>query len=74
MQSGQAAGKQYKSSWDGLQQIIKNEGGVAGLYRGITPKLSQSVLTAAFLFLSKEKFYQATKRALAGRVPVPVSA
>lgn len=37
----------------------------SGLYRGITSKLLQSVLTAALLFASKERIYDFTKKALA---------
>ncbi|GAA5879393.1 hypothetical protein JCM16303_003187 [Sporobolomyces ruberrimus] len=60
----QAGSKSYTSTLDGLQKIIKDEG-VSGLYRGIAPKLTQSVATAAILFLAKEKIYAATKRAVA---------
>ncbi|KAG0151506.1 hypothetical protein CROQUDRAFT_650914 [Cronartium quercuum f. sp. fusiforme G11] len=63
MQSGQAEGRGYRNTWDGLSQIVKKDG-VKGLYRGIAPKLTQSVLTAAFLFLAKERIYIATKKAL----------
>lgn len=63
MQSGQAEGRGYRGTYDGLSQIVKKDG-VKGLYRGIAPKLTQSVLTAAFLFLAKERIYNATKKAL----------
>ncbi|KAH9455824.1 hypothetical protein MJO28_005861 [Puccinia striiformis f. sp. tritici] len=63
MQSGQAEGKEYRSTFDGLQKIVAKDG-IKGLYRGIAPKLTQSVLTAAFLFLAKERIYVATKKAL----------
>jgi len=63
MQAGQAEGKRYKSAWDGLQTIIKKEG-FEGLYRGVGPKLAQSMLTAALLFASKERIYTVTKKAL----------
>ncbi|KAI1965854.1 hypothetical protein LOZ58_000754 [Ophidiomyces ophidiicola] len=39
-----------------LKRIIKEEGW-AGLYKGIGPKVSQSVLTAAFLFAFKDVLY-----------------
>lgn len=42
-----------------LQQIVKDEGW-AGLYKGLVPKVSQSVLTAAFLFAFKDVLYDAT--------------
>ncbi|KAF7332162.1 MFS general substrate transporter [Mycena kentingensis (nom. inval.)] len=51
----------YKSSWDGLAKIVREEG-VAGLYKGIETKLVQSVLTAAFLFAGQQRIYQMTKR------------
>ncbi|KAL8281463.1 hypothetical protein RQP46_006147 [Phenoliferia psychrophenolica] len=63
MQAGAVEGRSYNSSLDGLQKILKNEG-VQGLYKGVGPKLTQSVATAAILFLAKEKIYQATVKAL----------
>lgn len=42
MQSGQAEGKKYKGTIDGLNQIVKREG-VKGLYRGIGPKLTRAL-------------------------------
>jgi len=68
MQSGHALGKDYKSSWDGLTTIVKQEG-VAGLYKGIESKLVQSVLTAAILFAGQKRIYELTKAALA-KTPV----
>lgn len=59
MQAGQAEGRSYTSAIDGLRKIVRKEG-VSGLYRGVGPKLTQSVATAAILFLAKEKIYQAT--------------
>jgi hypothetical protein len=47
------------------RRVIKDEG-IGGLYRGIGPKLTQSVLTAAILFMSKEKIYQVTKKVSPG--------
>lgn len=46
MQTGQKQGKKYKNVVDGIFAVIRDEGGVQGLYRGILPKLTQSVLTA----------------------------
>ncbi|KAM0748581.1 mitochondrial carrier [Meredithblackwellia eburnea MCA 4105] len=63
MQAGAAEGKSYTSSLDGLRKILKNEG-AQGLYKGVGPKLTQSVATAAILFLAKEKIYQATVKTL----------
>ncbi|GJN88130.1 hypothetical protein Rhopal_001086-T1 [Rhodotorula paludigena] len=65
MQAGNAAGRSYTSSLDGLRKIVAAEG-VQGLYKGIGPKLTQSVATAALLFLAKEKIYLATRQALVG--------
>ena len=48
----------------GLTKII-NEEGYAGLYKGVIPKLLQSVITAAFLFAFKDFFYAMTIRARA---------
>lgn len=39
-----------------LRKIVKDEG-YAGLYKGLVPKVSQSVLTAAFLFAFKDVLY-----------------
>ncbi|POY76174.1 hypothetical protein BMF94_0897 [Rhodotorula taiwanensis] len=63
MQAGNAEGKSYSSAFDGLRKIIAQEG-ARGLYKGIGPKLTQSVATAALLFLAKEKIYIATRKAL----------
>ncbi|ERT00130.1 solute carrier family 25 (peroxisomal adenine nucleotide transporter), member 17 [Sporothrix schenckii 1099-18] len=42
-----------------LRRVIKEEG-YAGLYKGIGPKITQSVLTAAFLFALKDVLYNQT--------------
>jgi len=47
----------YHSVTDGLYKIAAHEG-IRGLYKGLEMKLLQSVLTAAFLFWSKERLYQ----------------
>lgn len=44
-----------------LRRVIKEEG-YAGLYKGIGPKVTQSVLTAAFLFAFKDVLYEQTVR------------
>ncbi|KAH8691110.1 putative peroxisomal membrane protein Pmp47 [Talaromyces proteolyticus] len=49
-----------------LNRIIKEEG-YTGLYRGITPKVSQSAITAAFLFAFKDVLYDAIVAARGGR-------
>lgn len=46
MQAGQVEGRSYSSSLDGVMKIIETDG-VAGLYRGIGPKLTQSVATVS---------------------------
>ncbi|GAB0135994.1 hypothetical protein EsDP_00004313 [Epichloe bromicola] len=49
-----------------LSRVIREEG-YAGLYKGIGPKVSQSVLTAAFLFAFKDALYEQTVRFRMGR-------
>ncbi|KAI9886055.1 MAG: ubiquinol-cytochrome c reductase core subunit 1 [Watsoniomyces obsoletus] len=50
------------STLQGIRRIAHEEGW-AGLYRGIGPKMTQSVLTAAFLFAFKDALYQVSLRA-----------
>lgn len=69
----QAGSARYSSALAGIQAIIKHEG-ISGLYKGIGSKLVQSVLTAAILFLSQKKIYEATKTALAAAQVVAVKA
>ncbi|KAK6528708.1 hypothetical protein TWF694_003949 [Orbilia ellipsospora] len=47
-----------------LKKIVDEEG-VSGLYKGVGPKLVQSVITAAFLFAFKDAFYNLTVQARA---------
>ncbi|RUS27644.1 mitochondrial carrier domain-containing protein [Jimgerdemannia flammicorona] len=47
----------YTSIWDGFTKIIQHEGW-GGLYKGISSKLVQSVLTSAFLFMAKEALFE----------------
>ena len=42
-----------------LKRVVREEG-YAGLYKGIGPKVTQSVLTAAFLFAFKDVLYEQT--------------
>merc|ERR1712230_1243 len=49
----------HEGMWKSLNKIVKEEGW-GGLYKGITPKVSQSVLTAAFLFAFKDVLYDMT--------------
>ncbi|KAI9803538.1 MAG: hypothetical protein M1825_001881 [Sarcosagium campestre] len=57
---------------DALRRVIREEGW-AGLYKGIGPKVTQSVLTAAFLFAFKDALYEATIK-LRRRAPVALAA
>jgi len=50
---------------------IVNEEGYVGLYKGIGPKVTQSVLTAAFLFAFKDVLYEQTIK-LRRKIPVKV--
>ena len=45
-----------------LRRVVREEGW-SGLYRGIGPKVSQSVITAAFLFAFKDALYEASVKA-----------
>ncbi|KAN0060900.1 hypothetical protein ACQY0O_006634 [Thecaphora frezii] len=65
---GNSAGKSA-NVWQAMVDIVQHEG-PAGLYRGISSKLLQSVLTAAILFASKERVFAATKTALAPVQPI----
>jgi len=71
----QAATHKYQSSLKAVLNILKTEG-VSGLYAGLLPKLLQSVLTAAFMFVAQRRIYEfvknlvlmaAERRALAAR-------
>jgi solute carrier family 25 (peroxisomal adenine nucleotide transporter), member 17 len=48
---------QGKGMWTTLRQIVDQEGW-SGLYGGVVPKVTQSVLTAAFLFAFKDVLYE----------------
>jgi adenine nucleotide transporter 17 len=56
MQVSQEGDEKYTSILDGFKKIIATEG-VTGLYKGISSKIVQSVLSAAFLFLAKEVLF-----------------
>ncbi|KAJ3525302.1 hypothetical protein NM208_g11700 [Fusarium decemcellulare] len=56
----QSEGKK-EGSLKALARIVK-ESGYSGLYRGIAPKVAQSVLTAALLFAFKDVLYEQTVR------------
>ncbi|KAI9670163.1 MAG: hypothetical protein M1817_004500 [Caeruleum heppii] len=55
-----------------LQKIVREEGW-SGLYKGIGPKVTQSVITAAFLFAFKDVLYDMTVKAR-NRVPAKIGA
>ncbi|KAH7321112.1 putative peroxisomal membrane protein PMP47B [Stachybotrys elegans] len=56
-----------------LSRVIREEG-YAGLYKGIGPKVTQSVLTAAFLFAFKDILYEQTVRLRMSRASRGVTA
>ncbi|KAG0170222.1 hypothetical protein DFQ28_005061 [Apophysomyces sp. BC1034] len=56
MQVSQNGDEKYNSIWDGFKKIMASQG-IEGLYSGISSKIVQSVLTAAFLFLAKEVLF-----------------
>lgn len=60
----QAATHKYKSSLAAVLHILQAEG-LKGLYGGLAPKLIQSMLTAAFLFVAQRRIFEAVKVALA---------
>ncbi|KAI0036849.1 mitochondrial carrier domain-containing protein [Vararia minispora EC-137] len=60
LQAGQEKARRYASAFDGLRTIVEEEG-IKGLYKGISSKLLQSVLTAAILFASQRRIYELTK-------------
>jgi len=58
-----ASTHQYSSSLGALTEIIRTEG-ISGLYKGIAPKLMQSVSTAAFLFVFQRRVFELVKLVL----------
>ncbi|KAI0484615.1 mitochondrial carrier [Xylariaceae sp. FL0804] len=52
-------GQRREGMTQAISRVIKEEG-YAGLYKGIGPKVTQSVLTAAFLFAFKDVLYEQT--------------
>jgi solute carrier family 25 (peroxisomal adenine nucleotide transporter), member 17 len=63
LQAGSAMAARYKSALHGLLTIGKEEG-IEGLYRGMSSKLLQSVLTAAILFAGQKRIYELTKQVI----------
>ena len=55
--------KRYAGVLDAFRKIVADEG-VEGLYKGLQSKASQSVLTAAILFLAKERIFTFTVKLL----------
>ncbi|KAK9779332.1 putative Peroxisomal membrane protein PMP47A [Seiridium cardinale] len=56
-----AGNGQREGMGQAISRVIKDEG-YKGLYKGIAPKVTQSVLTAAFLFAFKDVLYEQTIR------------
>ncbi|KAL2155578.1 hypothetical protein VTH82DRAFT_320 [Thermothelomyces myriococcoides] len=54
-------GEKKEGVMEAINRVIKEEG-YAGLYKGIGPKVTQSVLTAAFLFAFKDVLYEYSVR------------
>ncbi|KAI1411670.1 mitochondrial carrier [Hypoxylon sp. FL1857] len=52
-------GQKREGMTQAIRRVIREEG-YAGLYKGIGPKVTQSVLTAAFLFAFKDVLYEQT--------------
>ncbi|CAK83725.1 unnamed protein product (macronuclear) [Paramecium tetraurelia] len=52
-----------KSYFSAVEKILKNEG-IQGLFKGLTPKLCQSVLNSAFLLMFYEKIYEIIKQGI----------
>ncbi|KAI1780272.1 mitochondrial carrier [Hypoxylon cercidicola] len=52
-------GEKREGMTQAIRRVVKEEG-YAGLYKGIGPKVTQSVLTAAFLFAFKDVLYEQT--------------
>lgn len=70
--------QRYTGTIAGIHKIIHDEG-VMGLYKGIFsqrnrltegigPKLTQSVLNAAFLFMFKDLFFNSSKAVLGAKL------
>lgn len=56
----QVASHKYKSSVTAVLEILKTEG-LRGVYAGLGPKLLQSALTAAFMFVAQRRIYEVVK-------------
>ncbi|BEJ12326.1 hypothetical protein CspHIS471_0207860 [Cutaneotrichosporon sp. HIS471] len=60
----QVASHKYKSSVTAVLEILKTEG-LRGVYAGLGPKLLQSALTAAFMFVAQRRLYEVVKNLIA---------
>jgi adenine nucleotide transporter 17 len=58
--------QQYRGTWDCLLKLYRR-GGVEGLFTGMRAKLLQTVLTAAFTFLTYEQILSVVQAALTAR-------
>ncbi|KAL2159773.1 hypothetical protein VTH06DRAFT_1906 [Thermothelomyces fergusii] len=56
-----SAGEKKEGVMEAISRVVREEG-YAGLYKGIGPKVTQSVLTAAFLFAFKDVLYEYSVR------------
>lgn len=56
----QVASHKYKSSVTAVLEILKTEG-LRGVYAGLGPKLLQSALTAAFMFVAQRRIFEFVK-------------
>ncbi|WVQ79808.1 hypothetical protein IAT38_001908 [Cryptococcus sp. DSM 104549] len=63
----QAATHKYQSSLKAVLHILEHEG-LTGLYAGLVPKLLQSMLTAAFMFVAQRRIYEFVKGLVAASV------
>ncbi|KAK4101847.1 mitochondrial carrier [Parathielavia hyrcaniae] len=55
------AGDKKEGVFEAISRVVREEG-YSGLYKGIGPKVTQSVLTAAFLFAFKDVLYEHSVR------------
>jgi adenine nucleotide transporter 17 len=58
---GNGTAESYKNTWDCLSKLYKR-GGISYLFSGMRAKLLQTVLTAAFTFLTYEQIIEAVHR------------
>ncbi|CAK9783919.1 mitochondrial carrier [Cutaneotrichosporon oleaginosum] len=71
----QVASHKYKSSVTAVLEILKTEG-LRGIYAGLGPKLLQSALTAAFMFVAQRRLYEVVKNLIVqiqARKAIPIA-